>query len=164
MRLFSLIRRGSAPSPATVRPNLESLDGRVMPALLSLSAPVSAFAAVRVAPIACTSPALNADFCIAINVNASVGRSCAPTSCLPTSCAPKPCTPPIHLSNTVDKVAHSLGNLVQNVGRQAATDLRAVGGLLNGVARQAAMDVNCATSVVGDIISGIGCRPYSLAC
>lgn len=140
------------PSPS-FRPDLEALDKRVLPALLSLSLPVSAFVAARVAPVDCAPALVAVDARVALNLNASLGTTCAPSTCAPNPYTPAPCGP--------GQLTATIGGLLNRVGGRVASDVNSIGCAVGGVVRQVATGIDYTVGAVDSIVTGltVGCRP-----
>ena len=135
------------PSPS-FRPDLETLSGRVLPALLSLSLPVSAVVAARVAPADYAPSLVAVDARVAVNLNASLGVACAPNTCAPSPCAP-------------GQLAGAFGGLLNRVGSQVDSTVGSIGSTIGGAVRHVGTDLNYTVGAVDSIVTGqtAGCRP-----
>lgn len=135
------------------RPAVETLDERVMPALLSLSLPVSAAVAVHVGSVACATPAIGADVCVRVGLTAQV---CAPTpTCVPT---PSPwCGTPSYGCSPVG----GLLNLRAGLGLNLGGTVNRVGCLVSQVVGQASLDIGAAARLADCIISPVNCAPVN---
>jgi len=148
---------------ATFRPAVEALDSRVMPALLSVTAPVQAVAAVSIAPLGCGTPAVDVGLCVNVNLQAAVGATGTTLGSLA----------PINVAPVVGQVTSTLGGIINQVGGQVGTDLNSagsllgtnlgsVGGLVTQVGHQASIDVGSAGTLVDSIVTGAGAGTGSL--
>jgi hypothetical protein len=129
------------------RPAVESLDERVMPALLSLSLPVSAAVAVHVGSVACATPAIGADVCVRVGVTA---QTCAPTPSPWCGTPSYGCSPVGGLLNLRAGLGLSLGGVVNRVGC-----------LVPQVVGQASLDIGAAARLADCIISPVNCAPVT---
>jgi hypothetical protein len=111
-----------------------------MPALLSLSLPVTAAIAVHTGPVACAAPAVGVDACVRIDLNA-------------TACAPAPgawCGTPPPGCGTAGTPPGSCTTVGAVVGE--------VSGLVHLVAGHVAIDIGAATTLVDSIVTGGHCQ------